>query len=54
MQVPYRVHLLGAIETSLILFVLLAHSAFLLSLLATAAGVDVTPGIAVATAARVA
>ena len=54
MQVPYRVYLLGVFETSLILFVLLGHGAFLLSLLTTVAGVDVTPGIAAAHPAPVA
>ena len=50
MKVPYRVRLLGAFETSLILLVLVGQGTFLLSLLGAAAGVDVTPGMSVATA----
>jgi|PlaIllAssembly_1097288.scaffolds.fasta_scaffold1325697_2 hypothetical protein len=48
MRLPFRLRLLGALETSLILVVLAGHSAFLLSLLGFAAGVDVTPGLSIA------
>ena len=50
MQAPYRVRLLGALETSLILLVLVGQGTFLLSVLGFAAGVDVTPGLSIATA----
>ncbi|MGZ8273379.1 MAG: hypothetical protein ACXWUM_05645 [Burkholderiaceae bacterium] len=49
MQAPYRVRLLRAFEASLILVVLAGQGTFLLSVL-SAAGVDVTPGISIATA----
>lgn len=48
MRIPYRLRLLGAFETSLILLVLVGQTAFLLSLLGAAAGVDVTPGLSIA------
>ena len=50
MQALFRLRLLGAVETSLILLVLAGQGAFLLSLLGFAAGVDVTPGLSLATA----
>lgn len=54
MQVPFRVRLLGAFETSVILLVLAGQGTFLLSLLGSAAGVDVTPGISIAAAGSLA
>ena len=48
MQVPSRVRLLGAFEMSLILLVLVGQGTFLLALLGSAAGVDVTPGVSIA------
>ena len=54
MQVPLRVRLLEAFETSLIILVLVGQGTFLLSLLGSAAGVDVTPGMSIAVAGSIA
>ena len=50
MHASYRLRIVGAFESSLILFVLAGQGALLLSLLGFAAGVDVTPGMAIVAA----